>query len=765
MGADALPGRLALPQTRAAAATAVAIVKNSKHPANSPAEANTGIPLSRNHAVEKGSARSPRAVFRALAARCPACVAVLGLAVLASVSPLTTAAAAEPGLAVTFSTQDGRVTDTTTAPNICLYVQTGHPPTPFVPPGPFTAVWRGFISAELRGTFLFQAQLSGRFQLEINGLVALDSTGTGGASPLSRPVKLHKGTNTFQATFTSPAQDDAFVRLGWTEQGTNTSPIPNHVFTHAPTPELARAAERYLGRELFFERRCVKCHVGSFSGNGAPELKMDAPSLEGIGARRRFDWMAQWVLDPKSIRPTAHMPTLLRGPSAREDARAVAAYLASQTNGPEVKFPAPFVTKQQTLGEGESAAPTGEAKPIYERLHCAVCHNPPDATEIDPKKLSQKGVGLKFPRGRLAEFLRAPEAHYAWTSMPNFRLSAAEAEELEDYLLGASDKPKEGPAPADAALIERGRKLVQTTGCLNCHALNLENQFHAPKLADLDGDKLPRAAGQATADVDVSRWRGGCLAATRDKPSRAPQFGFSDAERDALRTFAQAEARLGYASLARHVPAEFAQRQTRSLNCGACHGQIDLVPPLEILGGKLKPEWSAKFLAGEIHHKIRYDTHPRGEPWLEARMPAFKTQGPWLAEGLAGGHGYGPNTPAEPPVNRDLAQQGQKLVGKDGGFSCVSCHAVGPLPALEVFESEGPNLASAAERLLPDYFRRWVRNPLAIDPQTKMPVYFDEEGRSPLSEILGGNGDKQLSAIWEYLRLGDQMPAPKAAVE
>src|SRR5262249_48718241 len=93
------------------------------------------------------------------------------------------------------------------------------------------------------------------------------------------------------------------------------------------------------------------------------------------------------------------------------------------------------------------------------------------------------------------------------------------------------------------------------------------------------------------------------------------------------------------------------------------------------------------------------------------------------------------------------------------GFSCVSCHGVGPLPALEVFESEGINLAYAAERLLPSYYRRWLRSPLSIDPQTKMPSYF-EEGKSPLTEILEGDAEKQINALWQYLRLGEKMPAP-----
>jgi cytochrome c1 len=174
---------------------------------------------------------------------------------------------------------------------------------------------------------------------------------------------------------------------------------------------------------------------------------MDAPSLEGIGARRRFEWMARWILDPKSVRPTAHMPKLFHGGKAKDEAEAVAAYLASLTTEPEIRFSPPLITKQNTIKEGEGAVPAGEPKPIYERLRCAGCHNPPDATEIDPTKLSQEGIGTKFPRGKLAELLRAPEAHYAWTRMPNFRLSGQEAKELEDYLLNASDKPEKESSP------------------------------------------------------------------------------------------------------------------------------------------------------------------------------------------------------------------------------------------------------------------------------------------------------------------------------
>jgi hypothetical protein len=187
-------------------------------------------------------------------------------------------------------------------------------------------------------------------------------------------------------------------------------------------------------------------------------------------------------------------------------------------------------------------------------------------------------------------------------------------------------------------------------------------------------------------------------------------------------------------------------------------------PPLELLGGKLKPEWAARFIGGEIPHKIRYEAHPKGEPWLEARMPAFRSRARDLAVGLSARDGYGSRSPEHGPIDATLAGIGRKLVGKEGGFSCVSCHGVGSLLAMEVFESEGVNLVYSADRLQPDFYRRWLRAPTSVDPQTKMPVYFDE-GKSPLTEVLGGDADKQIAAIWEYLQLREKMQPPVTGAE
>src|SRR5205085_8565788 len=124
--------------------------------------------------------------------------------------------------------------------------------------------------------------------------------------------------------------------------------------------------------------------------------------------------------------------------------------------------------------------PAPDQKSLFDKLHCAACHNVPE--EKDPAKISLWHVGEKFAPGKLAEFLRAPEAHFAWIRMPNFHLTTKEAAELSDFLLSKTDKV--GNAAGDSLLAngERGRTLLQNVGCLNCHKAPVENKFTAPSL-------------------------------------------------------------------------------------------------------------------------------------------------------------------------------------------------------------------------------------------------------------------------------------------
>ena len=627
------------------------------------------------------------------------------------------------GLVITYTSADGKISDRGVTQNVLLYVPAGKTPSPFVPDGKFTASWDGFISVDLRGDYIFQAELNGQLKLEIGTNTVLDVSGNDSLSDAGKSIRLSKGTNLFKATFTSPEKGDAYVRLRWTPKGGFLQPVPNSALSHSDSPELAGSLKLHLGRELFVEHRCAKCHSGPTSANTIPELGIDAPSLENIGARRNFEWFIGWIANPKGVRSQARMPRLYHGwDNTGQNALAIAAYLSSLSIADK--------SVQKDLNSADEPA----GKKLFQTLNCKACHNDPAVKDNDLSKISLKTVAVKFPPSALIEFLKKPDAHYGWIRMPTFKLSDKQREQLAAYLFANSEKLKGIPAPSDKAVLEKGRELVQTSGCLNCHNLKLENQFTVKSLADL------------------KNFKGGCLAENPDE-TKAPIFQFVAAEREALQAFLESDR----SSLTRHVPAEFAERQTKLLNCRNCHeGQVEGIPHFDLLGGKLKPEWASTFIGGDFPEKMR--------PWLDAQMPAFTKRADLLVEGLAAQNGLPPQTPAEPAIDEEAAKVGNRLISAPPfGFSCIQCHSVGKFAATQVFEAPGVNLIYSGARLQPSYFKRWLRNPPMVDPSTKMPVYFDEEGKSPLAEVYDGDGPKQINAIWQYLRLGNKMPAPQQA--
>jgi len=628
------------------------------------------------------------------------------------------AAAADRPVGLVLNLSSGPDTDLVVWPNAQLHVAAGESPSPFLAPGPFTATWSGLVAVELRSDYSFHIEGSGSVKLSVNGTEILTGDATPSKPLSSAPVRLTKGANALQLTYSSPAQGDAEVRLYWSNPETPRNPIPPTLLSHESSDRLRDAERLHAGRDLFADARCVRCH-GIGSESRMPDLDMDAPSLTGIGSRRGHAWLINWILNPQSLQPGTVMPAVFKGPDARPQAEAVAAYLSSLAGPTPVQVP---------TGDAEAG------KVLYEKLLCTSCHNPPDSSETDPAKISQKQVKSKFKPGALADFLLKPSRHYAWIRMPDFKLSPEEAAHLAAHLNAHADEGEAGSGPDDEALRSKGRKLVESSGCLNCHAL--------------EGARSTLAA-KPLSDLPAARWNSGCLADAVPEASAAPAYAFTSAQRDALRAFAASDRQ----SLTRHTAADFLNRHATHLQCTACHGHHEEFPAWDILGGKLRPEWAGPFIAGKDPWKPR--------PWLEARMPGFPAHGQWMAEGLATRHGLPTRTPADaPPVEADVAI-GRKLVSADGGFSCTACHGVADFGATAVFEAPGINLAWSVARLQPDYYRRWLRNPLSVDPNTKMPGYFDDEGNSPLSEFYEGNGPKTINAIWQYLQLGKKAPKPE----
>src|SRR4030095_4383639 len=123
-----------------------------------------------------------------------------------------------------------------------------------------------------------------------------------------------------------------------------------------------------------------------------------------------------------------------------------------------------------------------------------------------------------------------------------------------------------------------------------------------------------------------------------------------------------------------------------------------------------------------------------------------------ITAGLSLEHGFPVTPEPEPPGSPEAVKNGATLLGENGGCNCTSCHAVGGRPATAVFEAPGVNFAYTTERLRKSYYQRWVLHPLRIDPETKMPRFADDEGKTPLTTFYDGNAHDQFEAIWQYLR-------------
>lgn len=706
----------------------------------------------------------------------------------------------EPGLSLTFTR--GGASDTRTARLVSLDLPAGAAPTPFLDAGPFTATWEGNLNLRIRDSYAFVAQGRGKLTVTINDKPALEVSGEDFSQKPGEALRLNKGKNHLVVKYENPPSGAARVRVLWQMKGELLpEPPPPSLFTHNAGTTSAMQGQRLRdGRFLLAQLRCTKCHavpaappvVPATPADAAkpgpmPELAMDVPNLTDAGARLNREWIAAWVADPHALRPDAHMPRVFKTAKGAvpQEAADVAAYLASLGAKGGSGDAAP---KQERVENGGQ---------LFASLNCLACHTAPDAApgnggaaaaapdaaaspagdnagdapsgDAPPPRVPLSYVRAKFKVDALKQYLLNPSVHYAWNPMPNFRLSAQEADDLTAYLwLSAPEKSAlaSSSAPGDAG---KGQQLVASAGCLNCHAI---------------GNEKSTAKPPALAEIPKDGWAKG-LAKDADFHSAGPHYELTDDQRSAIVAFAATDR----SSLERDAHPEFAERQIAAMRCTACHArdgresllatafdqeQKDLEgkypppqpanaeafspdqrPPLLTWAGeKLRPEWMASFIGGKIPYKPR--------PYLRARMPAFTVRAAWLAVGLVEEHGYAPTSPDYPKPDAAMASIGQKLTGKtpNEAFACIQCHAVASAPPFAPFEAPAINFAYARERLQKDYYHRWVHNPLRIDPNSKMPAFEHDDGKTSITTVYDGDARKQFEAIWQYLLNGPDIKPP-----
>ncbi|MAE46450.1 MAG: hypothetical protein CMJ86_06100 [Planctomycetes bacterium] len=520
----------------------------------------------------------------------------------------------------------------------------------------------------------------------------------------------------------------------------------------AIVPGLAGAhvlSEAQVGELLIVELRCAACHEG-ISSIGATMPR--APRLDEASWRISPEYLKAFILDPAGSHPGAKMPDVLArfDPRVREDAAAaIPAYLS-------------VLAKQQEAGPGSvferepvDAARVARGRTLFHAVGCVACHalsgNSPSVNAGGELPDSAGGaVGLehvasKYSLASLSDFLFQPLRVRPAGRMPDMGLSRVEAEDVANYLL-AEVSTTEDSGPVDLELAELGGALLQKLSCVSCH--------------DLQGLSAPAPVTKGR-NLDPN---GGCLS---EDSKETPRYQMSPAQRAALR------AALGAKTEEVSDAARIDQTLT-SFNCIACHVrgeqggvavELDpyfgtsepelgdaarIPPPLTLAGAKLNLEWMQRVLFdGE---KVR--------PFMDTRMPQFGEANlahlPALFESV---DHLDPLVPLgfDGDEERRAARDGaRKLLGTTG-LACVACHNFN---GKETVGFKGIDLVTSHERLKFSWFKRFVVDPQEYRPGIVMPESWSG-GIAAHTEILGGDTDKQISAIWDYLSLGRSARDPQ----
>lgn len=515
-----------------------------------------------------------------------------------------------------------------------------------------------------------------------------------------------------------------------------------HRLSNAPNPDIAGA-----GLVLISELKCAACHrlpeaVGESIHWSAPGLR---PLRDTVGLYPSR-WFRQFVENPHSLKPDTLMPRFSTvSPDVMESIAHFVATLAVRELPTDRSRPDPALRKR-----GEE---------VYHSVGCVACHVPvaepkPVLGEDDP---FAESVVVDYPPPEIPSISiwgYGPR-HYeapvrAGSRAPHMDLADDELFALAAYLHPIRTIPDDG-WEADPERAIDGVEAFVSTGCIQCHS---EVRAELSELSNLE--ELTAPALDASSDE-------GCLSEYPRSP--AVDYRLTSQQGDAIRAALQLPApRRGAKWTALGTLAAY--------NCLACHerdgyGGVEagravhftttvdadlgdegrIPPPLTGVGAKLTREALARVLSAESSAR----------PYMAAKMPAFALDAERLADLFieADKDALGPSVDVSGLALHHRNHYGRELVGQDG-FGCISCHDFNGRKSLGI---PAVDLTLSPERLRPEWFAKYLLDPGALRPGTRMPSYF-EDGKSTYPKLFGGNPQQQIEAMWIYLREADRTRLP-----
>jgi len=543
------------------------------------------------------------------------------------------------------------------------------------------------------------------------------------------------------------------------------------------------------GERMFEQMGCHGCHLVA----GYEDMPKIGPYLKLASAKLDPSWAVRWVNNPHAFRPHTRMPNFMFD---RGQATAIAAYLFDSSKADSAKWlndhPEPATLQQDV----KNPAMLEEGKGLFESIGCKGCHaaepdkygTPIGVSENFKPTESRTAKDFAPNLSKIAEktdarwiyyWLKNPRDFSPHTAMPSLRLSDHEASALTAYLMTLGQKsadPGVEQAMAQPDQIARGKGLVRKYGCFGCHEINgMEHESRiGVELTSFGSKHLDELFfGDRTDIADTwdawtfNKLHDPRIYATADVEQLMPNFDFQDADIKNLRVFlasltdAKVPERYRQHGTGQQQQIVDGRRMVNYYNCVGCHvienrggyirrfyeQNLNFAPPiLNGEGEKVQPQWMFGFLESPV--PIR--------PWLKLRMPTFhftSTDDDTLVSYFGGlSDILNPymflNTSTMP---EDELLAGQKLTTKDY-FNCFSCHQQGDRKPEGPPDGWAPDLTMARHRLRPEWFLKWLHNPQAVQPGTKMPSFYP----GGPDDIFGGNEERQIKALRDYIFwLGD----------
>ena len=463
------------------------------------------------------------------------------------------------------------------------------------------------------------------------------------------------------------------------------------------------------GEEIVKSIGCQGCHVvgeGERSAIG-PRRTFGQP-LENIGNKTTYEWIYNWVRDPKHYSPATYMPNLRLTDQQVAD---VATYLST------LKGPA---------GDAAKAAPDAKANDdiLLDYLK-----------NVMPFDDAKAQLAKWNPQERQIELGRRAIGRYGC-------FSCHEIKGFETAQSIGTDLSEEG-----SKLVSRLDFAFITDIPHTSKLAWFKRKLHDPRIFD---------QGRVLQPLEKLRM---------------PDFGLSDDEIDRLVTAImsfQREIQPAAAMPPRSARLDFlinGRTLVHRRNCVGCHiiegdggdfvklvADSSLGPPmLTPEGARVQADWLYAFIRGPI--TIR--------PWLKVRMPTFGLDDPNV-NGVIEYFGSISNTIGPfktPQIVRTAADEaaGKALFEK---ALCQKCHVLGAIPKDQDTANLAPDLRMASDRLNPDWVLDWLKNPATILPGTRMPQFWPDAPKSPFPD-LGGDAFAQMRAIRDHIFTFKGGPSPK----